>query len=294
MVEADKPIYVSGRSGNMQIGWQTAKFSGKEFLTSLTRTAPHNIRVFAFEATTVTVNYNGAFYATQAIAADSGFIFTTAAGEFGQFEVISTGLVAVFTDSNGTVDPKVIPPKSKEVIGFPSTRGYLTSEGTETVQIYSSAADDYTFSVDASQQFQIATGASLYTGDAFVVLSTVNRISVNSNADGNGSASAPFMPVSMMSNRFIVSGATDYVAMAAREPTTIEEVNAATGVVVATHVMTGTSLGGGVYKLNLSGNYAGRIFRATTSVGRFHMWYQPNGTTNYQRDEDETVSFGWD
>ena len=57
--------------------------------------------------------------------------------------------------------------------------------------------------------------------------------------------------------------------------------------VVATHAMTGTSAFGGIYRLNLSGNFQGRIFRATTTSGRFHMWYQPNANTSYQRDQDE-------
>jgi len=288
-VEADKPIYASGRKGSAQVGWQTAKFSGKEFLTSLTRSGPHNIQVFAFETSTVTVNYNGAFFANQTLAAETGFTFTSGGNQNGNWEIVGTGLIAVSTDSSINIDPKIVPPKAMDLIGFGSTSGRAVSDGTDTLQIFSTALDDYTFSVNTTNQFTI-----LYSGDAWRVQSSTAGISINSNADGNGSASAPFMPPSMQSNRFIVSGNTDYVAMASTTPCVIEEIDTASGAVVATHSMTGASFGGGIYRLNLSGNFSGRIFRANNANDRFHMWYQPNGTTGYQSNDDETVSFGWD
>jgi hypothetical protein len=295
IVEADKPIYVMGRRGNHHIGWQTSKFSGTDFLTSLTRAGPHNIYVYAFEATTITVNRNGAFYDSQAVAANTGYTFT-GIGVDGIFEIVSSGgLFVVFTDSGTNDDPKILPPKANKLIGFPSRTGYLSAEGAETVTVNSTAFDNYTVVVDDSQEYSVATGAASYSGDAFVMTTSGSvGIAVNSNADQNGNCSAPFMPPSMMSNRFIVAGGTSWVAMASTLPISIEEVNAATGAVITTHVMTGTSLFGGIYRLNLSGDYEGRIFRATTTGGRFHMWYEPNSSQSYQRTQDETLSFGWD
>jgi len=294
LVEANRPIYVMGRRSNNHVGWQTSKFSGTSFLTALTRAGPHNISIFAFEATTVNISRDGSLITTQAIAANTGFTFTNPTN--GLWEITSTGgLIAVYTDSGTGTDPKILPPKAQKLIGFPSRTGFLTAEGVDTVTVNSTAMDNYTLVVDNSQEFSAATGAALFSGDAFIFQSTgAALISANSNADADGVASAPFMPASMMSNRFIVTGTTDYVAMASTLPIQIEEVNASTGAVLQTHTMTGTSLFGGIYRLNLTGDFDGRIFRATTTSGRFHMWYQPNGTQTYQATDDETVSFGWD
>ena len=294
LIEASGPIYVMGRRVNNHIGWQTSKFSGTGFLTSLTRAGPHNIRIFAFEATTVTISRDGAFVTSQAIAANTGFTYTS--GNNGLWEINSSGgLIAVYTDSGNNNDPKILPPKARKLIGFPSQTGFLTSEGVDTITVNSTAMDNYTVVVNNTQEFSAATGAARYSGDAFIFRSTgASLISANSNADADGNCSAPFMPVSMMSNRFIVAGDTDYVAMASTLPIQIEEVNASTGAVITTHTMTGTSLYGGIYRLNLTGDFNGRIFRATTVNGRFHMWYQPGTNQAYQARDDETVSFGWD
>ena len=101
-----------------------------------------------------TVNVNGAFFSSQAMAADTGFTFTNATD--GNYEIVSSGgLIAVFTDSGTSDDPKILPPKAQKLIGFPSTRAYATSEGVDTLTVNSTGLDDYTVAVNGTTEFSV-------------------------------------------------------------------------------------------------------------------------------------------
>jgi hypothetical protein len=184
----------------------------------------------------VRVEQNGSFFFSKSFEANSGYTISEINTD-GMFEVTSgSGKILLFADSGTYDSPRVVPPKAKKLIGFSSRSSYLTSDGVSTVLVSSSDQEQYSVVVDETQEYAVGAGPSHFNGAAYALeVNDSNQISAYSEADGNGSASTPFMPLSMMSRRFILAGGTDWVAMASHRPTHIEEIHASTGKVLRVH-----------------------------------------------------------
>jgi hypothetical protein len=298
VLEGTKAFFVAGRGGSgsdttkMNAVWSTGAWVGKDFIFNHNRSTPMKVKVFAFEASTVTIKQGGTTVATQAIAADSGYTFSLTT--YASYTLESDGYVVAYTYANqgGTyyIDPKPLLPSSTDIIGLPSNAAKVSSATNSngiTMIRTNSALSSAT--VNSSSIYTTYGTGAYFTGDAMRIIST-DPIVANSYADSDGGCSAPFLPVSMVKKRYGLNVESEWAAFASDRPVTIT----ITKPDLTTSTITLTKSGvhaDAPYKAYLSADYpAGTLFESTNP---FAAWYEPKNDTN-AGDNDETIMFGWD
>lgn len=305
ILEADKPIFAAGRitgvDGNNTDGnvlWLNKDFSGKKFVFTLTRDAPHFLGLYSFEA--------GNEVTLTAPTASNNISVTLTEGEYatydlpdvGGFVIESTGLLIAYTYSHGNAskvtDPKPIMPASTELIGFPSQSVKVTTE-SPTASINYLHGDDQsgTVSVDIGNTVSINprvkenNSTSQYRAQP-LILSSTEPIVANSNADSDGYCSAPFVPTVLMRKRFAINVSAQYVAFASLYDATIT-VSYPDGT-SEDKPLTRTGTAGSPYSVYLENVPKGTLF---VSDKRVQGWYEPD-TYDFGSKDDETVLIGYD
>ena len=127
VITADNPVVVAGRAGATggngnggNIIWSVPYWAGRRFLFNGSRNGPHEIRVHAFENSTVDIIRGNITDATQVIAADDEHTFDLTNNA--SYEINSTGLIIVYgrsrNNGNTYYDPMPIMPASLRVLGL--------------------------------------------------------------------------------------------------------------------------------------------------------------------------------
>ncbi|MFT6630159.1 MAG: hypothetical protein ACJAS4_000093 [Bacteriovoracaceae bacterium] len=298
-IEGSKALYVAGKlgtgSGSSDQGnatWATQSWVGSNFYFNLTRMAPLKVKVFAFTDSEITIKTGAATVDTQAVSADSGHIFTLT--NYANYQLSSTGLIVAFIYGNAgelIYDPQPLLPVSTDILGFPSSKAMVTS-GTDnnSYSFYHSGGNSTNGTLSAATTLPVSPSgtSSSYQSDALRIKS-VEAISANSNADGDGYCQAPFVPVSMLKKRFGLNVGSEWIALASDRPVTVTLTKPDLSTVNV--VLTRTGSGKSPYKAYIATDFPeGTILEGTD---KFQAWYQPY-TTTYSGGDDETIMFGWD
>ncbi|MFK8137162.1 MAG: fibronectin type III domain-containing protein [Bdellovibrionales bacterium] len=302
ILSSEKEFFVAGRLSpnsndtvqeNGQIVWNTPDWSGKEFIFTGTRDAPHIITVYAFEDTDMSVFRGGTLDDSETILAGENHTFSLTNN--GGFKLVSTGLIIayMYSSSGGRVsDPRPLLPASTDILGIPSTKAMVASATDSTnLDLNHSDSHQQDQSLNSGSALQI-TGRgsnSLYQGYSLRITAD-QPIVANSNADSNGYCSAPFVPTSMLKKKFALNTEAEYVAFASLVAGTIT-VTEPDGTVSTVDLVRSGINEFAPFKARLTDLPAGTIF---TSDSRYQAWYEPKGYTAYQSDDDETIMFGFD
>lgn len=299
-IEGTGPFYVAGKlgtgSGSQDQGnatWATQAWVGKDFIFNLTRSAPMKLKVYAFTDSTVSVTKAGVAVDSQTITAGNGHTFTI--NDLASYEMSSTGYIVAFSYANsggGFYDPTPLLPASKDIIGFPSSKG-MTTTGTNLNNFVAEHSNGSTQTGVLNTGTTLAINpqgtSSLYASQSLRIRADEPIMAV-SNADSDGYCQAPFVPVSMLKKNFAINAQSEWVALASDRPVTVT----ITKPDLTTTTVTLTRTGAGAktpYKAYINTVYP----EGTTFEGDdvFQAWYQPY-TTTYSGGDDETVMFGWD
>jgi hypothetical protein len=299
VLEASSEFFVAGRRGSgsdvakANMIWATSAQVGQQFYFNHNRDNPMQVNVYAFTASTVTIKRAGVDIETKTIAIDTGDVFSLST--FGSYELVSTGFVAVYTYAAGGgsryTDPKPLLPASIDILGFPSSRGKLTSgtSGNNYTYIHSnSVSNTGTLTAGVTQDINAQGTNSLYRPNAVRIIAS-EPVVANSYADSNGNCSAPFVPVSFLKKRFGLNVQAEWVAFASDRATTITITAPGGGTSSYTLTRTGLDPKAPFYG-RIAVTAAGTLFESTSP---FQTWYEPRTDTGGAR-RDETVMFGWD
>jgi hypothetical protein len=298
-MDADKPIFTAGRlftgGSRDNAAWTPSIFAGKEFAGSTFRNNPQRLSVYAVEDATVEIKEGSTLLATATIPAGTGQnIFWS---DIGSFQVYSTGTVLTYHVSNAFIDGKVLMPAHDKILGFPSTRMYLTTvEDSTNYDFVHSNSVTNTGSLNRVDRPQItAQGTtSLYRSESLLITADKD-ITGASFADGNGSNAAPFIPTNLLKTVFALNIITDWVAFASLEAGTVDQYAPGDVIGVSTPVATLTLTNSGAdpdapYRVRTAGIAAGTRFVSTVPVG---AWYEPDSDAG-GGNQDETILIGTD
>ena len=312
VLEATGPIFVSGGIGSgtgsvgANVSWHTPDYAGTSFILNSDRSPPFVISVFAVEDTKVYLDG----VEELDLLADNGGTFTI--GAAGSYEITSDGFIFAFVwgeaaAGNRYEDPMPLFPPGKDLIGFASTRAYLSDNSSVTKCVHSNSAACVINSAGSIPYFSpVGVSASYYRPDASRVLSD-DPIYIRSRADSNGNAGAPFMPRGFFKSLYAINSGSTYVAVASLDPCTVEILDDS-DTVITTIAMTrsgsdtdapyfgwvGNTSGNGV-NTNLQDGYRLRAVE-DGSTGEpsctFGAWYQPGNSTMDGAERHETILFG--
>ena len=242
-LEANKPIFAAGNvtqntsaAADGNVIWSNKDLAGKLFNVTLTRKPEHVISVYSFEDNneiTFTAPPTGT---TQTITLQAGEFFEYFGAVNGAYVIESSDLITAYTystdstnNNSNITDPKPIMTSGTDLIGFPSREVFITTSSA-------TANVDLVHGDDSTQQITLqSTAASSVTGinkvdgtnqqykaePLRITSIELKPIVANSNRDGNGSCSAPFVPTAMMKKRFAINVSAGYVAFASLYDATI-------------------------------------------------------------------------
>ena len=308
VIDADKPIFVAGKIGSgsqtlqANVVWNTPDWAGKDFVFTGTRDNPHAVTVYAFEATDVSILQSGAqIYPplpTAPISLLEGETYTFSVNALGGFQLQSTGLIVAYKLSVGSgkkTDSIPLLPASTDIVGIPSGSGKVTTGvASADYDIYhsNSFVDSWTVALGGAETVT-AQGTSTHYNAEAVRLTSVDKIVANSNADGDGGDSAPFLPTAMMKKRYAINTVAEWVVFASLQPGTITLIDPAdpdnpTPVTVSL-VRTGAEANAPC-KAKIDGVAAGYKFISDVPMAG---WYESDDNVNGST-EDETILFGTD
>lgn len=305
-IEGDKPIFVAGRIGSganpqdkANVIWSPTTWAGKTFTFNAYRNNPHNVYIYAVEATTVQATQGTNILDSATIAA--GATAQLQWNEMGSYQINSTGTIIAYhvSGSPGSYyDPKPLPPSANEIIGFPSTRALLTTDkdNTNYTMIHSNS-NSSTGSLDKADDIYISPQGTttLYLSES-ILITADQKISGASYADSNGYCAAPFIPTNIMKKKYVINSDSHWVAFASKQPGTIKIYSPTQTIGVDTPVETLTLSRSGA---NSNAPYKARTQTAITQGYRYISnvpmagWYQPNNDAG-SATEDETVMYGFD
>ena len=311
LLEANKPIFVSGGLGSgggvsgANIAWHNPSWAGTNFHFNSDRDPPFIASVWAAEAADV---YLDGVLQLSFVSGNSGNTFSIPAA--GSYEITSTGVILVFIWGEGAAgtrytDPMPLFPAAKDLVGFASTRAYLTNSSGVTSCLHSNSTA-CAINSGTIDYFSPVGTSSYYQSNATRVFSD-DPIFIRSRADNNGYCGAPFMPRSYMRSMYAINTDATYVALASTEACSVEVLNTS-GTVVETINFTrsgadteapyfgrtgttGSSIG--------TNTLEGYLFRATDDGGgspscKFAAWYQPATADLDGAENDETILYGTD
>ncbi len=291
VIEADNPIFVAGETGSDNHVWAVPYWAGTEFSFNTLRNDPQSLFIYAWEAATIELRDGaGALIDSSTLAAGGTDTYTWNGTT--NYHLTSTGTILPFQTSNGPVDQKALLPASSQIIGFPSSSMRLTS--TADANNYTAIHSDSVNLSNTADRTSVSTitpqgTTSLYQSESLVI-SANDPITGFSYADSNGAAAAPFMPTSLMKNRYAVNVATEWIAFASLEAGTIDIIDA-TGAVTSTLTLSRSGADTNApYRVRTTGQVAGTRYTATVPVA---AWYEPSTNTAAGND-DETIMFGAD
>lgn len=299
-LEANNPIFVAGRNGTAggaaqdkgNIVWSTPDWAAKDFLFNINRSAPAIVTIYAFEESTVVIYDGGVEVESQLVLEGANHTFSLP--NIGSYEMNSTGLIMGYyhAAAGGKIyDPRPILPKSKDIIGFPSSTMDLTSGTDANSYVFThsnSSSGSGSLTAGISQSLGPQGTSSIYQSEALRIVADQDVIGA-SYADSNGYCSAPFLPVGMMRKKYAINVGADFVAFASVEAGTIEMIEPDGTTSTLTLARSGADAEA-PYKVRVGTTLAGTRFQASVRVG---AWYQPNSDTD-GGDQDETVLFGVD
>ena len=299
IIDADKPIFTSGRLGPDNAGrraanmvWIPASWASRSFSFNATRYNAQRLEIFPIESGIITVKSGNTVLATTALTEGVGDFLEW--NRYGSYQVSSTGMVLLYHYSSGSgsyVDPKPLLPSSKKIIGFPSRSMRLTSffDGTNYTAIHSNDVSDSS-SLNKADSIRInpeGASAVLYKSDSLLITAD-KKISGASYADLNGYSASVFLPVSKMKKTYALNADADYVAFAGTKPGVIKILDASDDVITIGTLNKSGSLPGSPYKARFENLPAGtRMYSTVPMAG----WYQPSGYVASMRN-DETVLYG--
>lgn len=291
VIEADNPIFVAGEIGSDNHVWSVPYWAGTEFSFNTLRNDPQFVYVYAWEAATVELRDGAGTLIDSSTLAAGGTDTLTWNGAT-NYHLTSTGTILPFQTSNGPVDQKALLPASTQIIGFPSSSMQLTS--TADSNNYTGIHSNGVNTANTADRTTVITitpqgTTSLYQSEALVINADAG-VTGASYADSNGTAAAPFVPTSLMRNRYATNVATEWIAFASMEAGTIDIIDGA-GTVTGTLTLTRSGADTGApYIARTTGQAAGTRYTATVPVA---AWYEPSTNTAAGND-DETVMFGTD
>ncbi len=299
IIDADKPIFTSGRLGPNDAGrrganmvWIPASWASRSFSFNATRYNSQRLEIFPVESGIITVKSGNTVLATTTLTAGVGDFLEWST--YGSYQVSSTGMVLLYHYSSGSgsfVDPKPLLPSSKKIIGFPSRSMRLTSffDGTNYTAVHSndisiSSALNKADSIRINPEGSIT---SLYQSDSLLVTAD-KKVSGASYADSNGYSASVFLPVSKMKKTYALNADAEYLAFASTKPGVIRVLDPNNDVIAIGTLNKAGSMPGSPYKTRFGNLPAGtRIFSTVPMAG----WYQPSGYLASMR-HDETVLYG--
>lgn|GEM_PF-2242324 len=299
VIDADKPIFTAGKTGPNSTGgaggnvvWPPVAWAGKSFSFNATRADPQVLQVYPIEAGTISATQSG-------LPLDSGTLnpgvgLTLQWSNTGSYQVSSTGTVLLFhysSDGGGNyIDPKPLPPSSKNIIGFPSSSMRLTTSfnGTSYSFVHSNSTNGVE-NLNKSEVIPISPegNVALYQSESLSI-SADKPVSGASFADSDGGSAAPFLPTGLMKSTYIVNANSDYVAFASLKPGVIKAVDNNNDIITASSLIQSGGHSNAPYRARFGSIPDGTRFFSTVPVAG---WYQPNEYQGAMRS-DETILYG--
>ena len=302
--EASGKFFVAGRrsdsnstsaSRNANIVWNPTSWVGKNFLFNHTRNNETDISIYAYTDSDIEITRNGSLITSASLVAGTSTTLTVTT--YASYELTSTGYIlgyAIAGTGTDHVDPKPLLPTSTDIIGFPSTKGNITTAASSNnVTIYNSESATQTRTLTAGSTYghSVSGNRNLYNTQATRIVSDSGISMIgNSTADSNGYCAAPYVPTALMKNSFGINTNSDFVAFTSLAPAVITITDGSDGSTSSITLTRTTDEDDVPYRAYLSSNIAsGTVFE---SSDKFQAWYQPNNNSA-SGDEDETVLFGW-
>lgn len=301
VIDADKPIFTSGRLGPNDAGrfganmvWIPATWAARSFSFNATRYNPQRVEVYPIESGTITVKTGTTVLDSADITAGEGA--TLEWSTYGSFQVSSTGMVLLYHYSSGSgsyVDPKPLLPSAKKIIGFPSRSMRLTAiqDNTNYTAVHSNSVT----SIDSLNKPEViridpeGSDVTLYRSDSLLITAD-KEVSGASYADLNGYAASVFLPTPLMKKTYGLNADADYVAFASLKPGLIKVLDSNDQIIAIGSLNRSGVLLNSPYKARFENLPAGTRFFSTVPMA---AWYQPSGYTGSMR-YDETILYGTD
>ncbi len=298
-IDADKPIYTSGKRGNTanvatsaNVVWNPTAWSGKIFSFNATRTNPQVLEVFAVEDTYIEVKQGATVLDSATVTAGSGTTLTWSV--YGSYQVTSTGTMLAFhlsTGSGKTHDPKPLIPGYTQIIGFPSRSMRLTTASNATnynlIHSNSSTASGSLNKADSIVVTPQGGTTSLYQSESLLI-NADKKISGASFADSNGLCAGAFMSTNLLRTKYALPVNSDYIAFASKLAGTIEVRDPSNNLVTTLTLSRSGGNSSAPFKVRMANPTAGYRYIATVPVA---AWYQPNVTVG-AAPQDETLMYG--
>jgi hypothetical protein len=283
-ITCDKPCYVSGTANSStHVVWSPNFLAGNKFVFTFNRYANGTLRVYAFEDSTVEFKKGATVIDTQFITAGNDYTFTV--NSYGGFQLESTGLIGAYIEGTATRDQRtLIPIGSYDLIGFPSGTAYASSisDGNSYAAFYGDGSVSGGTLNSGSYVTFSGTG-SQYSGRALRITAS-DHIGANSNADGDGTKSAAFIPISFMRKKYVLSRTPEWVSFASVEAGSIDVYDSSNNFIVTLTLSRGGA-GQTPYNARFVGGGPGWRFEADVPVG---AWFEDQAT------DDESILFGFD
>ncbi|HMB01339.1 MAG TPA: DUF2341 domain-containing protein, partial [Spirochaetota bacterium] len=272
--------------GLSPVSWASTNFAFKGFRDG------SGFRIKAlYDSTTVSFYKNNNSSAWNTRMLNAGEYEYESGGSLGSSDtavIISDKPVLAVFDTSGSRDSAILTPGNREILGTPTSSGYVTAlyDNTEVVE-YRSDSDTPVTNTLAQRGDYFSPGGSADQGSGAAVLIRADLpVAVNSQADMDGNESVSWLCQKNISAEYIIPVASEYIAIVCPyEDTQIDIIESGIPINSAnsgTHWHSGPITHPG--KIYFSGNFNANV--RIKGDKPFYMFYE------YRSKDDETQAFG--
>lgn len=254
-------------------------FAGRELAYGSTRSYNDFYRLYNPNPTAATVtiseyNSSGTLTGTSSFTLNAG-VSTTYNAVGPQTVIVDSTIPIVGSVDSGSYDALPLLPAQMELIGIPSNGGFVTfvEDGTTATIYKSSTGTSQTVSGDKGERVKFESGGG-GAGNAYGARIVANKpIIGNAQADGDGTDSVAFYPLSLLDDEYLIPTDYEYITIACPYTMTVTIYNSS-GTVVDTGICTApNALRPGQYYYNPPGATGGAGARVVASEV-FYLYYE--------------------